>query len=502
VDSYVRWTWIELEVLISEVAGGLLAFGLRPGDRVAIQSATSADFLAVHLGSLEAGLVVVPINPSYTIPELSHILSDSGARLLVTSSPLVVHSEDAVLAAHPALESIIVAVRSAIEELPAVTQLLEARGPGDDQPAVHRGHSLEDLAVLLYTSGTSGRPKGAMLPVRALLANLNQLSQVDPAPVTSSDRLFLPLPLFHIYGLNAGLGMALYRGATLVLAAKFDAGLTLQTMADERATVVLGAPAEFEAWAEQAGFAAGFAHVRFALSGSAPLNPDLVARYAELGVPLFEGYGLTEASPVVSVNLVPEDGVQGWAEPKAGSVGRPLPGVEMRLIDSDGEEVEVGDLGRVEVRGDNLFLGYWPDGSDGPGEDGWFATGDLAVCDDDGDYYLVGRQNDLVLVNGFNVYPAEVEAAMSKLAGVSEVAVLGESDGKSSEFVVAYVVSEPGVVLDPDELIRQAGDSLAHFKLPRRIVQVDALPYTATGKVMKWRLRGSLQETEPRLPAS
>jgi long-chain acyl-CoA synthetase len=506
VDSYVRWTWAQLEALTSKVAAGLLAFGLLPGDRVAIQSATSADFLAVYLASLEAGLVVVPINPSYTVPELSHILSDSGARLLVTSSALIVSSREEILAAHPALEKILEAVRSASDELPVVTQLLEAGNAGDDQPAVHRGHSLEDLAVLLYTSGTSGRPKGAMLPVRALLANLNQLSQVEPAPVTSSDRLFLPLPLFHIYGLNGGLGLALHRGATLVLASKFDAAVTLQTMAEERATVVLGAPAEFEAWAEQESFADGFAHVRFALSGSAPLNPALVARYAQIGVPLFEGYGLTEASPVVSLNLIPDEGVGGWAEPKAGSIGRPLPGVEMRLIDSDGEEVEVGDLGRVEVRGDNLFLGYWPDGSDGPSEDGWFATGDLAVCDDDGDYYLVGRQNDLVLVNGFNVYPAEVEAAMSKLAGVGEVAVLGESDGSSGEVVVAYVVPKSGVVLDPDELLRQAGDSLAHFKLPRRIVQVDALPYTATGKVMKWRLRGELEDAEPEpesgLPAS
>jgi long-chain acyl-CoA synthetase len=219
------------------------------------------------------------------------------------------------------------------------------------------------------------------------------------------------------------------------------------------------------------------------------LLPELVSRYAEAGVPLYEGYGLTEAAPVVTSNLVPLSDGSGWAEPKPGSIGRALPGVEVRLMDDTEDEVEVGDLGLLEVRGPNLFAGYWPDSSGGPDAEGWFATGDLAVADDDGDYYLVGRRNDLVLVNGFNVYPAEVEAVLAKLEGVREVAVLGEPEVDGSQAVVAYVVPEPGASLDPDELIAAAGASLARFKLPRRIVEVDALPHTATGKVMKWRLR-------------
>ncbi|MDQ1739474.1 MAG: long-chain acyl-CoA synthetase, partial [Pseudonocardiales bacterium] len=233
-----------------------------------------------------------------------------------------------------------------------------------------------------------------------------------------------------------------------------------------------------------------FAGVRFALSGSAPLSAELVARYEAVGVPLFEGYGLTEAAPVITLNLTPA-GPDSWADPKPGSVGRPLPGVEVRLVDSDGEEVEAGDLGFLEVRGENLFLGYWPDASGGPADDGWFATGDLAVADDDGDYYLVGRRSDLVLVNGFNVYPAEVEAVFSKLSGVAEIAVLGVTESEASESIVAYVVPEPGTVLDPDQLLAEAGRSLARFKLPKQIIEVAELPHTVTGKVMKWRLRAA-----------
>jgi long-chain acyl-CoA synthetase len=326
-----------------------------------------------------------------------------------------------------------------------------------------------------------------MLPTRALLANLAQVGRLSPPPVTAEDRVFLPVPLFHVYGLNAGLGLALYFGASLTLAGRFDPAGTLRELAAAAPTVVVGAPEEFRLWAAQPEFGNAFAGVRLGLSGSAPLDPDLVARYAELGVGLYEGYGLTEAAPVVTLNLTPDPAGTGWLPPKPGSVGRPLPGVEVRLVEADGEEAEPGDLGFLEVRGANLFTGYWPDGAGGPDDDGWFATGDLAVTDDDGDFYLVGRRSDLVLVNGFNVYPAEVEAVLARLPGVREVAVLGLPDG-DTELLVAYLVPEPGASLDAEELLAEAGRSLARFKLPRRLIEVDALPHTVTGKVMKWRL--------------
>jgi len=493
IDPDGRWTWSQLCEQVGDLAAGLVGAGLQPDDRLAVQAPATAEFVLVYLAALQAGLVLVPVNPGYTLPELEHILADSGARMLITSSVAAVGAADELCARHPQLDRVVVAARSGAEGLATVAELAAAGREAPDGPPQGRDRTGEDLAVLLYTSGTSGRPKGAMLPVRALLANLAQVAGLRPVPVSAADRIYLPLPLFHVFGLNAGLGLALYFGASVVLAPRFEASASLDQLRDEQVTVVIGAPLEFAMWAGQPRFADGFAGVRFALSGSAPLSAELVSRYASIGVPLFEGYGLTEAAPVITLNLTPAEsgagGVAGWAAPKAGSVGRPLPGIEVRLVDPDGEEVEAGDLGLLEVRGANLFLGYWPDGAEGPDSDGWFATGDLAVADDDGDFYLVGRRSDLVLVNGFNVYPAEVEAVFSKLPGVAEIAVLGVSETETSDSILAYVVPEPGTALDPDALLEQAGRSLARFKLPKRIIEVAELPHTATGKVMKWRLR-------------
>ena len=491
IDEQTRWSWTELASAVSRMASALVDSGLRPGDRVAIQAPTSAQFVAVYLAALRAGLVLVPINPAYTMPELEHILADSGARLLITASLAVIADADGLRQRHPGLDRIVVAARSGTDELTSLTELL-AGAEQLEQPAQldQLADDDERLAVLLYTSGTSGRPKGAMLPVRSLLANLDQLSRLTPPPLTADDRIFLPLPLFHIFGLNAGLGMALYFGATLVLTERFNPAESLRTIRDEQVSVVVGAPLEFAQWAGRPVAADAFAGVRYALSGSAPLSAELVAAFARFGVRLFEGYGLTEAAPVVSVNLVPTESGSDWADPKPGSVGRPIPGVEVRLLDNAGDVVEAGDLGMLEVRGDNLFIGYWPDGAGGPDPDGWFSTGDLAVADDDGDLYLVGRRGDLVLVNGFNVYPAEVEAVIGKLPGVREVAILGVPAGDGNDLIVAYVVAEPGAELDPDALIEQASSSLARFKLPRQVIEVDSLPHTVTGKVMKWRLGG------------
>ena len=501
VEGSLRWSWAELRSRVDRLAASFVARGIEPGDRIVLQAPTSAEFVVVYLATLQAGAVVVPVNPSYTEREVTHIVSDAGARLLVTSSVAVVEAADRLRAASPQLAEVMVTGRSSIDGLTGISESIEAAtdfggsdgasgdaadGRGD------RSRAGEELAVLLYTSGTSGRPKGAMLPVRALLANLEQFAAIEPAPTGPGDVVYLPLPLFHVFGLNAGLGMALYAGARVVLRNRFDAEQSLMEMAAEQATVVIGAPLEFTLWARNPKFAAGFANVRLALSGSAPLPPELVGEYADIDVPLYEGYGLTEASPVITINLVPAVGGEqpaAFADPKPGSIGRPLPGVEVRLVDTDSDAVEPGDLGMLTVRGPNLFLGYWPDGQEGPDADGWFATGDLAVADDDGDYYLVGRRSDLILVNGFNVYPAEVEAVLAGLDGVREVAVLGVPAADGEEQVVAYVVPQPGRVLDADEMLAEAATSLARFKLPARIVEAATLPHTATGKVMKWRLR-------------
>jgi long-chain acyl-CoA synthetase len=291
--------------------------------------------------------------------------------------------------------------------------------------------------------------------------------------------LFVPLPLSHIFGLNAGLGMALRVGATLVLADRFDPAATLATMAAERVTAVLGVPSQYIAWLADPGLAAGFAAVRFAMSGSATLGRGAVDGFAAAGITVRDGYGLTEAAPVVAVDAA-GDG--------PGTVGLPLPGVEVSLRDGDGDPVDDGDPGRIFVRGPNLFSGYWPDGRDGPDAEGWFGTGDVAVFDEAGRLCMCGRSDDMVIVNGFNVYPAEVELVIAKISGVAEVAVVGVPDERTGEAVHAYVVPAPNATITGEALLAEAGKSLARFKVPAEIELVSALPHTVTGKIMKWQL--------------
>jgi long-chain acyl-CoA synthetase len=449
VDGEHRLRYAELDGRVSAAAAALRARGAEPGDRVALRLPTGRDFVVLYLATLRAGLVAVPVNPAYTPPEVERLVQDSGARLHLDPAS----AGDFIASAAPAPD------------------------PGTDRAP-------EELAVLLYTSGTSGRTKGAMLSTRALAANLDQILAVEPPLVSREDVLFVPLPLTHVFGLNAGLGVALRAGATLVLADRFDAGATLRTMAAERVTAVLGVPGQFAAWLAHPAMPEGFAAVRFAMSGSATLGRGVVDGFGEAGIVLHDGYGLTEAAPVVTINALGT----GRERPAAGSIGRPLPGVEVELRDADGSPVDEGDPGRIFVRGDNLFSGYWPDAHGGPDADGWFGTGDIAVADPDGDLRLVGRSTDLVVVNGFNVYPAEVEAVLAAEPGVAEVAVAGVRSERTGEAVEAWVVPAGGAELDPDALRAVAARSLARFKLPERIHVVDALPHTVTGKIMKWQL--------------
>jgi long-chain acyl-CoA synthetase len=334
----------------------------------------------------------------------------------------------------------------------------------------------------MYTSGTSGRPRGAMLSHRALLANLEQCAAIRPAVVTPADVLLLVLPLFHVYGLNPGLGMIAWAGATGVLVERFDPAETLALLARHRVTNVPAAPPMYTAWAEHPGVAAAFGTVRLALSGAAPLPAEALQRFAELGVPIYEGYGLSETAPVLTSTLI-----GGAAKP--GSVGRPIPGVELVLRDEEGLPVEDDDPGEIAVRGPNLFSGYWPDRTGGPGADGWYATGDVAYADDQGDLHLVDRRQELILVSGFNVYPAEVEAVLAAHPAVEEVAVIGVPDRRTGEGVQAYVVRRPDLTLTADELLSWASASLARFKLPGSVHFLPALPHSATGKVSKAQLR-------------
>ena len=473
-----RTSWAELDAGADRAAAALTGLDLTAGDRVALQLGNTPDFPVLYFGALRAGLVAVPANTGYTGPELLHLLADAGASALVTSSVASIESADRLRAGAASLRRVVVAAPSGPDGTLALPGLLDAAVPG----AVEQEAGGEDLAVLMYTSGTSGRPRGAMLSHRALLANLDQCAAISPPPVTPDDVVLLALPLFHVYGLNPGLGMIARQGATGLLVDRFDPDETLALMVRHGVTNVPGAPAMYVAWAERPEVAAAFGTVRLALSGAAPLSPLTLGAFAEAGVRIFEGYGLTETAPVLTSTLV-------GGESKPGSVGRPIPGVELELRDSTGEPVEDDDPGEIVVRGPNLFSGYWPDGVEGPDADGWFRTGDVAYADDDGDLHLVDRRRELILVSGFNVYPAEVEAVLGQHPAVAEAAAIGMPDDVTGETVRAYLVLRPGAELTAQALLDWAAASLARFKLPTAVEFVDELPHSATGKVSKARLR-------------
>jgi long-chain acyl-CoA synthetase len=480
VSGEHRLSWAELDARVDRAAAALRGIGLAEGDRVALQVGNTGDFAAVYFGALRAGLVVVPVNVGYTVPELRFVLEDSGARALVTSTVASIDGR----AELPEVR-LVVPGRIAPEGADALEDLLAAAADAPAHP-VASDRAGEDLALLIYTSGTTGRPKGAMLSHRAMLANLRQCASLERPPFTAEDVVLLVLPLFHIYGLNPGLGMLAWYGATGVLVDRFEPVETLATMAAEKVTTVIGVPPMFLAWVSRADpdlLAAGFARVRTAISGAAPLTEDAHRQICAAGVTVYEGYGLTETAPAVTSTLVREVS-------RAGSVGWPLPGVEIELRDAGGEEVEDADPGELVVRGPNLFSGYWPDGRGGPDRDGWWATGDVAYADDDGALHLVDRTKELILVNGFNVYPAEVEAVLDAHPAIAESAVIGVPDRQTGEAVKAYVVPAAGADLTVEQVLAHASRSLARFKLPSAVEFVPGLPHSATGKVRKGALRG------------
>jgi long-chain acyl-CoA synthetase len=465
----LRWpdgslTWAELAAQVDGLAHALAARGVTPGQRVAIVLPNTVEFAVGYFAVLRAGAVAVPLNPAYTEPELAVQLSDSDAVLVLTD------------AAHAGLVGDRTVLDIGSDEWQAA---LRTKPDGAALPA--RGG--DDLAVLLYTAGTSGRPKGAMLSHGALLANLDQLSRVEPPVVQSSDVVLLVLPLFHVYALNAGLAMTARAAATGVLVDRFDPVETLATVKQERVTNVIGAPTIFVAWSMLPELRESFAGVRLAVSGAAPLPAAVLTAFRDsTGKQIYEGYGLTETAPVLTTTLCS-------TTLKPGSIGRPLPGVELQLVDDEGDEVDDDDPGEIVVRGANVFSGYWPDGSGGADEDGWFHTGDVAYADDDGDLFLVDRLRELILVSGFNVYPREVEDAIATHPEVAEVAVVGAPHPYTGETVRALVVPRTPGALTADDVIAHAGTRLARFKCPTSVEIVAELPHSVAGKVAKGKLR-------------
>ena len=456
VDGDRRLTWSQLDEAVDKAAQGYSAAGLVPGYRVILLLANSVEFVTSYLGVLRAGLVAVPLNTGLTKPEIGTVVKHSGARLAVADGDLA-----------DKLEGIRVVRAGQLDGHAPLT-------PQTDPEA---------LAVLLYTSGTSGDPRAAMLTHRALAANVKNLTELGEDRMGPDDVVLGVLPMFHAFGLNAVLGWAIATGAALVVDQRFDSTGTIDLIRRYGVTRLPLAPPALNALLVRPDLKDALRTVKVVLTGASSLDLGLADRFEEAtGLVVHQGYGLTEASPGVTTTL-------GEDEPKPGSVGRPLPNVDLRIADERGEDVEGDDPGEILVRGGNLFSGYWPDGVDGPDEQGWYRTGDVGYLDSDGDLYLVDRLRELIIVSGFNVFPSEVEEVLVGFPGVREAAVIGVPSEETGEAVKAFVVPATGAALDPAAIREFAATRLARFKCPVEVEVVDHLPHSVTGKVAKGRLR-------------
>ena len=463
----------------ARVANLLCALGVRPGDRIAVHVDKSIDSLIVYLAALRAGAVYLPLNPAYVVAEVRYFLKDAEPTLLIV---------------RPENEA---TMRNLADEL-GISNLRTLRPDGDGSlladvaryPAEFADvpRDADDLAAILYTSGTTGRSKGAMLTHENLRSNADTLRR--HWRFSADDRLIHALPIFHTHGLFVATNVALASGATLVFLPRFDVRVVIAEL--PRATVLMGVPTFFSRLLGEADFGRAQAgNMRLFISGSAPLSAETHRAFvARTGHAILERYGMTETNMNTSN---PYDDAR-----VPGSVGPPLPGVEVRIADPDsGAPVPEGP-GSIEVRGPNVFKGYWrmPEKTAQDFRaDGFFVTGDLGFRDSRGYIYIVGRAKDLIIAGGFNVYPAEVETAIDAIDGVAECAVIGVPHPDLGEAVIAVVSRRAGSMLSSDELSVQLAAALARFKQPRHIAFVDELPRNTMGKVQKTELRARFAGT-------
>lgn len=468
-------TYSDLLKRTARTATWLVSRGVEPGDRVAVCLPKTASGLQLHLAACSMGAVSMPLNPSYSAAELEYLLLDSEARVLVApegpnwdqTATKLIHSVPASV--------------ERINPSNFVTRLPET---GLDLSL--KRFSADQTALILYTSGTTGRPKGACMSHASLTANMNMLGQAWGW--RDDDVLLHVLPLFHVHGLLVALHGALHAGATCIMHSKFEAKETLNELRNGDCTVFMGVPTIYRRLLAAAGTRdCDFRHMRLMTSGSDRLPIDAFEQIVErFGVHVVERYGMTETG-IMTSNPLDGDRIPG-------QVGPPLPGVEMRVVDpATGSTLPSGEVGEFQTRGEHVFSGYWRDPvktRDSFATDGWFRTGDLGIRDSSGRYEIKGRSSDLIISGGFNVYPSEVERVLMEHPCVTQCAVVGRPDAEWGEAVTAYVVAEEARVAEP-LLIRHCRQRLAGYKTPKRVEFVDRLPRNAMGKIQKSRLRAT-----------
>src|SRR6204780_3703680 len=459
-------TYADLWDAAARVAGLLATLGVEPGDRVGIMLPNVPAFPIAYSGTLAAGGVVVPMNPLLKSREVAYYLGDSGAKVL--------------FAWHAAAgEAAKGAADTGTRVIEVNNPLLALAGPDPVPSTADRGD--DDDAVILYTSGTTGKPKGAELTHANLVRNAKLTAQT--LLENSTDDVTMGcLPLFHVFGLTCGLNATVAAGGTLTLLPRFDPARALEIIQRDKVTIFEGVPTMYAAILHLPDAdPAMAATLRVCASGGASMPVEIMRGFEEkFGCMILEGYGLSETSPVASFNH--PDRVR-----KPGSIGTPVEGVQLRLIDDTGQTAAEGEIGEIAIRGHNVMKGYWgkPEATAEAITDGWFRTGDLAKVDSDGYYFIVDRKKDLIIRGGYNVYPREIEEVLHEHPAVAEVAVIGIPHPDLGEEVGAAVALIPGASATPDELREFARDKMAAYKYPRQVWLVEALPKGPTGKILR-----------------
>ena len=470
----------KLLAAVNRTANYLLSLGIGPGDRVAAQLPKCLPFIYFHLASVQIGAVFLPLNPAYPAAELRYFLEDSGARLLIADA---------------ADQSKLEPVTDSLPEHRKTTYIFKPQDSGQswlEDYSAQRDYRLpgdpDQTAMMLYTSGTTSRPKGAQITHGNLTANIAALHQAWGW--RADDMLLHALPVFHVHGLVVALHGALHAGATAILCPAFDARTVLDLLCSRRFSVFMGVPTMHRRLYQLAdGRRYDLSHMRLLTSGSDRLPDDLFFGYKEtFNVTLLERYGMTETGMNLSNPL------QG--ERRVGAVGLPLPGVSARIVDPDSERpLPDGEIGEVQIKGAHVFKGYWrqPEKTaEAFSADGWLRTGDMGLREPDGYFTLKGRAKDLIITGGLNVYPPEVELALMAHPAVAACAVIGCPDDEWGEQVVAAIVLREGASADADSICAFCRERLAAYKTPRRVLFVDELPANALGKIQKARLRAAL----------
>jgi long-chain acyl-CoA synthetase len=482
-------SYAELDIWIERAANGLALCGIVHADRVALLLPNIPEFVVAYYAVLRCGGIVVPINVLYKAEEIAYILQDSEAKALILYAGFAAQGIGGAAKA-PSVSQVIVVGDAAPERTTSWESLTDASWPERAPLRV----SPDDIATICYTSGTTGPSKGAMLTHRNFVSNCEQLDRTDRGCAKSSDVVLLVLPLFHIYAMNCAMNAYLRAGATIVLVRRFDPLPVLEQIRKHRCNIFHGAPPMYIAWVNTPTLREyDLSSMRAAYSGAAPLPTQVLNRFRTVtGVEIVEGYGLTEASPVTHSNCA-------VTVTKAGTVGRPIPGVEVRLVDEEDRDVAPGAPGEIICRGENITIGYWrkPEATAEALRDGWFRTGDIATIDEDGYYKIVDRKKDMIDAGGFKVWPREVEEVLFRHPAVREAAVVAMPDAYWGERPMAYIAFKEGESAREEALIAYCKEHLATFKVPCLIKLRDELPKLPTGKVLRRVLREEARQLAP-----